>query len=489
MAADATANGLDRSATASAASPGLANGSMPADDSSAAPAAKPKRERFIPVTRFALMDRLTRAKAWAPGEAARARRFLRYLAYWRSQQYGKIVLDLEQTYEPFSPDSDLLMTRKYTDAERLVMQKRFVTAVEGLLKQANYDRIDPAAIQLIMTKDSHYGLDLHVDLEAFEELLIYTRGASTRRDEKRTFAKFFRKQEYDVPIFRRLFILFKLKDEETRIEEIRKSRNVTRKEAKRIVTKLRAGVPEQVLTGNIFIKAFKDMPRADIEMVFPNTRVKFRLKDKIKLGVTSGAGAAMGVASAAGKIALAASNPFAAAGAAAGLGGLAFRQFMGFMNQRQKYMVVMAQNLYFHALADNRGALIKLADRAAEEDVKEEFLLYSVLAKEVVHRSELHAVDVAIEHFLLATFGIDVDFDVEDALSRLIRDGIVREDRDGYLHALPPADAARRIDTLWDSFLDDLPDMAHNEGEERAGDSAAPPPTATPLVVLGDEGR
>ena len=35
------------------------------------------------------------------------------------------------------------------------------------------------------------------------------------------------------------------------------------------------------------------------------------------------------------------------------------------VNTKNKYMVTMAQNLYFHAMADNRGAMTKLADRAA----------------------------------------------------------------------------------------------------------------------------
>ena len=51
--------------------------------------------------------------------------------------------------------------------------------------------------------------------------------------------------------------------------------------------------------------------------------------------------------------ALLATNPIAAAGALVGLGGIAFRQAINFMNQKQRYMVVMAQNLYFHAMADN----------------------------------------------------------------------------------------------------------------------------------------
>src|SRR5262245_27757736 len=44
------------------------------------------RERFIPVTRFALLDRLTMANAWPGGQAKEARRFFRYLDHWRRQQ-------------------------------------------------------------------------------------------------------------------------------------------------------------------------------------------------------------------------------------------------------------------------------------------------------------------------------------------------------------------------------------------------------------------
>ncbi len=124
-----------------------------------------------------------------------------------------------------------------------------------------------------------------------------------------------------------------------------------------------------------------------------------------------------------------------AAGAAIGLGGIAFRQAVNFINQKQRYMVVMAQNLYFHSMADNRGVMIKLADRAAEEDIKEEVLLYSVLAKEQAKRSDLPAIDAAIEQYLTTSFGVNVDFDLEDALGRLIADGLVAEAPDG---AFPP---------------------------------------------------
>lgn len=424
------------------------------------------REKFIPVTRFALMDRLTVPAAWGPGQAAEVRRFFRYLDYWRQQTYAAHLLEIEQTYEPFNPDTDLLLTRKFTDGERQIMQKRLVGDIKGILQQANYRPIDPGAVELIMTRETHYGLDLHVDFSVFDECLIYYRGATSTKSERRSIRKFLRKEEFDVPIFQRLLLLFKLKPFDQRVREEMAQQKVGREEAEKRVRRLRALLPPMVKEDNIYIKLFKNIPRSDIEMVFPNTRVKFRLMDKLKLGLTAGGGLGMGAFGAAGKLALVASNPIAAAGAVFGLGTIAFRQAMNFMNQKQRYMVIMAQNLYFHAMADNRGVILKLADRAAEEDVKEEMLLYTVLLKEKARRRDLPAIDAAIEQYLYSTFGVQVNFDLEDALRRLTRDGLVREDADGMLIVMPPKEAAQHIDRMWDRFLDDLPDPMSAEGFE-----------------------
>ncbi len=430
------------------------------------PESQKKRERFIPITRFALIDRLAHPQAWSRGQAVHARRFFRYLDYWRQQQYGAQMLALEQAYEPFSPDSDLLITRHYTEHERHALQRRVIGGMEQLLTQANYTKIDQSQVELIMTRESHYGLDLKVDLGAFDELLIFYRGASSRKDERRTLRKFLLKQQFDVPIYRRLCVVFKVKPVAQRVEELMRERRIPRKQAEKVVRWGRRMMSSEVRDDCIYMKLFKNMPRTDIEMIFPNTRVSFRPMDKLKLGITSGAGLGVGLFSAAGKLALAASNPVAAAGAALGLGGVAFRQGMNFLNQRQRYMVVMAQNLYFHAMADNTGVIMKLAARAAEEDVKEEILLYTVLAKQPVHRSELPAVDAAIERYLSETFDTPVDFDISDALSRLLAEGIVTEQRDGTLVTMPPMEAAAHIDRKWDVFLDDLAEPGFEEGSE-----------------------
>lgn len=434
---------------------------------------EPDRETFIPVTRFALMDRLTVDHAWPGNVSTEARRFFQYLDYWRHQRYACRTLALEQAYEPFSPDTDLLLTRKFTDDERRAMQARVIDGMEHLLKQANYRRIAPDDIDLILTSESHYGLDLHVDFTAFDEVMIFYRGASTMQHERRSLRKFMRKEEFDVPIYQRLFLLFKLRPFEKRVREVMEEERVSHAEARKIVKKRRSMLPAEVRDDNIYLKLFKNIPRTDLEMVFPNTVVKFRMFDKLKLGATSVGGLGMGLASSAGKLALLFSNPIVAAGAVASLGAVAVRQVMGFFNTKQRYMVIMAKNLYFHSMADNRSVMVMLADRAAEEDVKEEMLLYTVLVKERARHADLPAIDAAIEQYLATEFGVNVDFDLEDALQRLMADGIVTEDADGYLHTLPPRQAANHLDAMWDVFLDHLPDPRTGEGFEFEGDPVA----------------
>ena len=448
---------------------------QPGDDSAfdeVMPEGSRAREHFIPVTRFALLDRLTSPTAWPNGEGRNARRFFRYLDHWRRQQYTAQLHELEETYEPFSPDSDLLMTRTFAPEEREVMQSRIVDGMRRILTQANYVQIDHNDVEQILTRDSAYGLDLYVDLDAFEEILIYYRGASTKRDLRRRWQKFYLREEFDVPIFRRLFLLFKLKPFDKHVREVMEKQKLNRREAEKLVKRERETIPSEVKESCIYMKLFKNIPRSDLEMVFPNTRVRFRFYDKLRLSATAGGGLTLGTVSAAGKVAMLASNPIAAAGALVGLGGIAFRQAMNFMNQKQRYMVVMAQNLYFHAMADNRGVMLKLAARAAEEDIKEEMLLYAVLSKEKARRADLPDIDAAIEQYLASSFGVSVDFDISDALERLIADGIVTEQPDGTLLTMPPTEAALHIDKKWDLFLDELPEPISAEGMEFEGNPA-----------------
>ena len=423
------------------------------------------REKFIPLTRHALIDRLTVAKLWPGGDQAEARKFFRYLDFWRHQTYVAKLLELEHTYEPFSPDSDLLITRKLTGDERITLQKQLVEQVRTLLVNANFTEIHASQIE-VLSKGSHYGLDLSCDLSVFDEVAIFYRGSAETKHTRRNVRQLYmRKEEFALPIFRRLCVLFKLKPFDVRVAEVMAELKCERRKAEKLVTKLRSALPPGTTSDLVYLKLFKNIPHTDLEMIFPNTRVKFRLADKLKFGVTASSGVGMGIAGAMTKLAVAA-TPIGMAGAAVAVGGVCARQVANFVGQRNKYLVKMSQNLYFHSMADNRGVLTLLADRAADEDVKEELLLYSVLAKQTATIRDLDEIDAAIERYLKTTYGIEADFDIDDALKRLIDDGIVRQLADGTLETLSPTAAAARIDVLWDSYLDNLPEPGKQAGQE-----------------------
>src|ERR1700694_208433 len=115
-------------------------------DPHSAEAARLHREKFLPVTRHALLDRLTGPKLWRGDDGHWARRFMRYLDYWRRHSYAMKLLELEQLYEPFSPDSDLLHTRTFTPEERAAMQKRLVARMCELVEQGNFSKIDASNV-------------------------------------------------------------------------------------------------------------------------------------------------------------------------------------------------------------------------------------------------------------------------------------------------------------------------------------------------------
>lgn len=412
-------------------------------------------ERFIPVTRPALRDRLFRARGWQGEEERRWRKALHCLAAWRHQIYREKLQTLLECYLPFSPDRDTERLLDLTPEAMAQSGARLLAGIEDLLVRANYIRISEPDLERFLRERTPYGLHLEVDLSEYELMLLYYRGSEVEtREQRDPWRAYLAKLRFSLPVFKRLFLLVKLKSEEVRLTEIMASDGVDRERARKILRRRRSHLPPKVSSDHVYLKLFKHIPQIDLEMLFPNTKVAFRPLDKLQLGVTAGGGTVAGVVGTATKL-MAATSPLALAGAIVGLSGLIFRQVTKFFHTRNRYMMTLAQNLYFHNLANNRGALTLLADRAEEEDVKEDMLLYVFLADRATARAELPAVKRQIEDFLRETCGIHVAFDVEDALSRLRADGIVTEAPDGALTALLPQEAGRHLDTLWDRLLDE----------------------------------
>jgi Protein of unknown function (DUF3754) len=414
----------------------------------------PGRERFIPISRHGLRTKLIAMLAESGGDPKIWGRALDCLAAWRHQEHRQRLLELIEDYLPFSPDSDTANLIELDFDGRDKARAECIAGIERMLAQANFVRLGRDDVQRLLIERSPYGLNLQVDLSEFDEALLYYRGTgSIVREERNPWRLYLRTDRLEVPIFERLFLLLKLKPAETRIAEIMMASRTDRARATRALAKARAHFPPGVSSDYIYVKIFKRIPQIDIEMLFPNTKVAFKPFDKLKLMVTAGGGTVAGVAGTATKL-LAATNPFTLAFGVFGLSALIFRQAMKFFHTRNHYMMVLAQNLYFCSLANNRGALTLIADGAEEEDVKEDMLLYAFLARGPATHDALPELKTTVTRFLKERCGVSVNFDAEDALKRLRADGLVSADAGGKFSAIAPEDARAHLDRLWDRLLD-----------------------------------
>ena len=352
---------------------------------------------------------------------------LDYLASWRHQEYNNRLLKLKEYYLPFSPDRDSRRILKYSHTEMDDFQAHLVDELGQVLDQANYTELSEKDLDALLFAEHSKGLEVTVNLSEYELVLMAYRGKIFEKKIVRNARwLYFTKKVVTTPIFQRLFLLVKLKDEDSRIAEIMDERKCSIQKARKIMRRYRKKLPKNDDGGFIYLKMFKNIPVADLGMMLPNTDIKMTMMDKWRIGLVAGTGTALAGTGAyaslttgmtiatsmsGGIIAIFGTvigsmliGPLSFLLALAGLGGVALRQVMGIFNTRNKYLLTLADKLYFHSLADNRAVLTLVTDRAEEEEIKEEMLLYYFLRKSPTLRKEFNQLAKEIEHFLLTRF-------------------------------------------------------------------------------------
>ena len=64
------------------------------------------------------------------------------------------------------------------------------------------------------------------------------------------------------------------------------------------------------------------------------------------------------------------------------------------------------------------------------------------------------SLDISIEDWLQDTFGFDIDFEVDDALSKLEDMKLLNRTEDGFLSVLSIQDTLAILDEYWDNIYD-----------------------------------
>ncbi len=357
-------------------------------------------------------------------------------------EFHQVVEALKDSYAPINPDTD---TRSI-DIHNPSAGHDFVDLLNGLLEKANYERVSEDELNQALTEASMFRIRLHVNFDDFSEVLLFCRGVSQRRE---TLSSMFGlvKKTIHFTNYDRVVLYLRFRDDFTQSKE-------------------------QFPTcrpGATLLKLFQNVPRADLEMLFPNTAVRMRLIDKLIIGVpavvsggvvlTTKLGASLVLAGSLLGFWLGLSTEPAElnqtalmvllAGAVA-LGGYLWKQFNSFKNRKMRFMQALTQNLYFKNLDNNAGVFHRLANDAEEEENKEAVLAYYFLlsSERTMTRAEL---DKKIEHWLAEKWQCQVDFEINDAVNKLVALDLVSE-ADGRLSVVPIRQGIKNLDQRWDDY-------------------------------------
>ncbi len=320
---------------------------------------------------------------------------------------------LKKLYLHFDPDQEVGETLQHPASS-----KRCIDAIRQLLEQANYSELNQQQIEYALQKTSPYGLEIHVDLSAFADVSLFYQGKSRQTITVRDWKKLFiGKKQVELIRYRRLFLLLRYHDS--------------------------AAYP------GIQLKLFKDILRPDLEMLFPECKIKMKVFDKIKLAITGGGGTLGGLFATISKI-TAAINPWTIAVAIGGFALLLWRQVSKIFIQKTRYMATLARNLYFHNLDNNAGALNYLIDLARQQEIRELTLAYAMINLKPLKNAQ--QLDSACEQWLMENFNRSTDFDIEDAIDKLRRFDLLNEASEN-LSCKDPQAIARQLDARWLRFM------------------------------------
>lgn len=358
-------------------------------------------------------------------------------------EFHQVIEALKNAYADIDPDADT--RRPGFDASENTQS--FVSLLDGLLEKANYERVTEADLNRALSESSLFKIRLHVDFDDFSEVSLFARGQSMRSE---TISSWFglRSRTIEFVNYDRVVVYLRIRDD---FDHSKLDSDLCR-------------------AGATLLKLFRNVPRADLEMLFPNTRVRMRLIDKLLIGVpavvsggivlTTKLGASMvllgslfgywlGVSRE--PVELNQAAIVALLAGAAALGGYLWKQFSNFKNRKLRFMQALTQNLYFKNLDNNAGVFHRLANDAEEEESKEAILAYYFLlvSSEPLTSSEL---DRKIESWFDARWSCELDFEIDDALHKLLTLGLVEKSGD-KLDAVAVKEGIRILDQRWDNYF------------------------------------
>ncbi len=435
------------------------------------------RETYIPYRRADVIEMCLADGQLNEAEQDRFRIFCRIIRAYYHYHFHTLLERLKDDFAAFDLDSDC---RRYIEPPPEAAEAKidaFFKDMKQILTKANFHPLNQEQLVRSFRDRSLIDLNIDVDFDMFDRYLCFYRGTSQATARKRMYRVYY--QNVTFTALDRVVLLLRFKD---------------RAYFERRGFKLNE---LHFTPGRTYLFYFKNVPKADLEIIFPNVRISMTLKDKIlflvpavSVGMSSllkiSANLIMvtgfiiflvGLRESAERLGVTREViqhsliPMIAALASVTLvlGGFAVGQYLSYKNKWVEFLNDVTQALFFRCVGINTGVFQCLIDTAEEEECKEAILAYYHL---LTHGRKLtkEELDRTIEQWFETKFGVSINFDVEDALKKLRKikgkvvfrnqdrdeigkECLIEQDENGKLRVQPLQDSLMILDSIWDNIF------------------------------------
>ncbi len=368
-------------------------------------------DRFVPVRACELIDALTDDALRFALDRREFEDFVVALRDVIEQEAIAFERQLADLYATFNPDRD---THPVCPLESLRTPQAYQTLLrelEYLLQKANFQRLSELQIEAAVRAANTLGLRVRLCPELIEHLEVWVRGLSRTRHERRTLRHPIRGESRTLPLYRRIVVIARLRDDP-----------------------------------HVIIKIFKDIPQADVEALLPHARVTMTWRDRL-LVAGGGAGTLGSTATKVFKLATTLATLKLAWIVLFGAGAVTVRTFLGYRRARTLRSSQRARNLYYQNLSNNSGALQTLIAMTAQEELKEALLGYVFCHQPANTPASPANLAKQVADYFNDRFGVSLCFDAPDAIESLQRLKLCENTHS--LRVVPCAEATRRLRDHW----------------------------------------
>ncbi|PWA67373.1 hypothetical protein CTI12_AA318450 [Artemisia annua] len=198
-----------------------------------------------------------------------------------------------------------------------------------------------------------------------------------------------------------------------------------------IVVYRRASTTKGEKDRGIHVKHFRNIPMADMELVLPEKKnPSLTPMDWVKFLIS----AVVGLVAVIGSVETPQADFWVMFAVLSAVVGYCAKIYFTFQANMVAYQNLITQSMYDKQLDSGKGTLLHLCDDVIQQEVKEVIISFFILMEQ--GKATLEDLDIQCEELIKEEFGASCNFDVDDAVHKLEKMGIVARDSIGRYYCV-----------------------------------------------------